>query len=76
MMITSVEQARKAIQEQKIKVGTTLTDIDGIFEVTKVNPNHDIVVEAVELEVSEDGDLIPTSNTFRWTLVDLIKMEC
>ena len=45
--IISVRQARKAIEDQEIKIGTILTDTDGTFQVTAVNPHSDIVIDGV-----------------------------
>ena len=72
--ITSVRQARKAIEDQEIKIGTILTDTDGTFQVTAVNPHSNIVIDAVELDYMED-DYITTDKEYRWTLADMISME-
>jgi hypothetical protein len=42
--------------------------------VTAVNPNSDIVIDAVELDYMED-DYITTDKEYRWTLADMIGME-
>lgn len=72
--IISAAQARKAIEDQEIKIGTILTATEGTFQVTAVNPNSNIVIDAVELDYIED-DYITTDKAYRWTLADMIGME-
>lgn len=77
MMITSKRQARQAIENGEIEVGTLLTSVEGTYQVTAINPKSNLVVEAVEVEFTEEGEVIPfrPENTYRWTLADLEQME-
>ena len=77
--ITSAAQALKAVESEEIKAGSILMDTNGIFEIVETYPyrSGEVIAEARELWIDEDGNYIPDpyGNKFYWTAADLVKME-
>ena len=70
--ITSALQAQKLIDDKKIRKGSIIMSIDGMFQVVDV---VDVLVDLKEIVYDEDTDTEQLIGDYHWTCYDLVKKE-
>lgn len=75
MRMTSAREVKTAINNGDITDGMTYTTTAGMFYITDLDGNGDIIGHAAEIEVDEDGNAEVIGNPTHITAADLIGAE-
>lgn len=70
--ITNAMQAQKLIDDRKIRKGSIIISVDGMFQVVDV---VDFLVDLKEIVYDEDADIEQLVGDYHWTCYDLVKKE-
>lgn len=70
--ITSAMQAQKLIDDKKIRKGSIIMSVDGMFQVVDA---VDYLVDLKEIVYDEDADTEQLIGDYHWTCYDLVKKE-